>query len=571
MSDSTAPRTRLAEWSYRHGSTALAVTDSSGVILHGNPAFANAAGRRIGSLPGTTLVDALRQPPKSHLVNAFREALRTGTGRAVISVPPPGPDPAAAQLQWRFRFEHHGRDGLVFVEGRDLTKERNLSAEVKARTVKDRLTGLDNRDAFVDELQTVLATGQSVALFIVDVDRFAAINDTYGHEFGDALLITVARRLAGLVGVRNTVARIGGDQFAVMARRLDDDAEAHGLAAKLHEVLTGQMVLQRTTVHLRLSIGFTFSEPNQKNASTLLREADTALMRAAELGGNRIQAFEPTFHDLIEKRVKTEADLRAAIGTSQLDADVQGVFTTDRRLVGFEALARWRHPTRGTVPPGEFIDVAGRYGLLDHVLQAVLGRSLAALDGWLAQSPSNYLAVNVAPSQLAIGDPIGIIHQSLLSSRAEPSNILVEVTERELVGDPDAIRILERLAARGFRIAIDDFGAGASSIGYLWSLPVSVLKLDRSLITSMGTDPRARTIVASLIELGHRLDLSIVAEGVETEDEYDMLTDMGHPHIQGYLMHRPCRLSEIDEVLEAKPAATGGGGPGPRVSASFDA
>ena len=551
MSDSNAPRTHLKEWSYRRGSAALAVVDPAGVILHANPAFASAAGRRMGALPGSTLVDALDQPPKSQLVTAFQEALATGTGRAVVSVPPPGSDPAIQPPQWRFRFEYEETDGLVYVEGRDLTKERDLSAEVMTRTVRDRLTGLENRDALVDELQTVLGTGQSVALFIVDVDKFAAFNDTYGHEFGDGLLITMARRITGMIGVRNTAARIGGDQFAIMARRLKTHDDAAEMAERLHETLSGQMALQRTSIHLRLSIGYSFSAANEKDAATMLREADTALMRAAELGGNRVQGFEPEFHDLIERRVKTESDLRAAIGTRQLDADVQGVFTTEGDLIGFEALARWRHPIRGTVPPGEFIDVAGRSGLLDQVLGAVLERSLSTLDPWLADSRSNYLAVNVAPSQLAIGDPIGVIDRALLACRAAPENIVVEVTERELVAEPSSIRSLERLADRGIRIAIDDFGAGASSIGYLWTLPVSILKLDRSLIASMGTDHRAKTIVASLIDLAHQLGLSIVAEGVETDDEYEMLAEIGHIGIQGYLLHRPCRLHEIDTVIAA--------------------
>ena len=547
----------MKEWSYRRGSTALAVVDPAGVILHANPAFASAAGRRVGALPGSTLVDALDQPPKSQLVSAFQQALATGTGRAVVLVPPPGSDPGTQPPQWRFRLEYDGSDKLVYVEGRDLTKERDLSAEVMTRTVRDRLTGLENRDALVDELQTVLGTGQSVALFIVDVDRFAAFNDTYGHEFGDGLLIAMARRITGMIGVRNTAARIGGDQFAIMARRLKTSDDASEMAERLHETLSGQMALQRTSIHLRLSIGYSFSAANEKDAATMLREADTALMRAAELGGNRIQGFEPEFHDLIERRVRTESDLRAAIGTPQLDADVQGVFTTQGDLIGFEALARWRHPIRGTVPPGEFIDVAGRSGLLDQVLGAVLERSLSALDSWLAESPSNYLAVNVAPSQLAIGDPIGVIDRALLACRAAPENIVVEVTERELVAEPSSIRGLERLADRGIRIAIDDFGAGASSIGYLWTLPVSILKLDRSLISSVGTDHRAKTIVASLIDLGHQLGLSIVAEGVETDDEYRMLSKMGHIGVQGYLLHRPCRLHEIDTVIGTRtPAPT---------------
>ena len=542
----------LAEWFYRNGSTALVVTDRDGVIQECNPAFASICRRRSKLLKGTPMLDALHQPGKSQLVAAYREVLTTGSASAVIAVADGdcGPGQEPSDRQWRFRLEHDRDSDLVLCRGSDLTRERHLSSEVKTRTVRDRLTGLENRDAFVDELQTVLGTGQSVALFIIDVDRFAAVNDTYGHELGDAVLIVLGRRIRRMVGVRETVARIGGDQFAVMVRRLDGREQAEDIARRLHENLSDRIVIADTSVHLRISIGLSYADSGDKDASTVLREADTALAKAADLGGNRIQWFEPEFHAQIQRRVETEVDLRMAVGTDQLDADVQGVFTVNRRLVGFEALARWRHPTRGTVPPDLFIDVADRFGLLDHVLEAVLDRSLSTLAPWMVADRRRRLAVNVAPSQLIAGRPTELIAAAIHRHGIRADQLVVEVTERELVAEPEAIRTLREITELGSRIAIDDFGAGASSLGYLWTLPVSVLKLDRSLVQSMMTDLKAALVVASIADLGRQLGLSIVAEGVETEDELAQLAELGLRRMQGYLLHRPSRLSDIDDLLD---------------------
>lgn len=537
---------RLAQWAYQAAPTAIAVTDQDGLIQTCNPAFTGLCGQSDTALFGLPIADALGISTKAPLRAGYREAMSTGATRVVLMI-----DGEGGRQQWDFRIEYDEAEQAIRLLGQDRTEEHRLSAQVQRTAAKDRLTGLENRDAFIDELDKVINSGLSVALYVVDVDRFALLNDTYGHTFGDSVLLLLGRRLTQMAGPRNMVARIGGDQFAVMVRRLDDWVDAEAAAARMHSGLSGPMAIEGTTVHLRVSLGFTFSPTAEISAADLMRDADTALSRAADLGGNRFQRFQPRFQEQIEHRIRTEADLRKAIGTTQLDADVQGIYRPgDRKLVGFEGLARWRHPLRGTVPPDEFIDVADRFNLLDHVLSAVIDRSLTGLIEWLKVDRSRYLAVNVAPSQLRDPNLLPTLTSSLTQFQLSPAQLVVEVTERELVADAISIATVERLDDLGIRIAIDDFGSGASSLGYLWTMPVSILKLDRSLTSSMMNDFGAQRVVTSLVNLADDLGLDVVAEGVEEEQELDRLVALECGFAQGYLLHRPCPTDAIEATLQ---------------------
>lgn len=536
----------LAEWAYKAAPTALAVTDRDGLLQTCNPAFAALCQQPSETLVGRPIAESLGVSTATPLQVGYRDAISNGTTRTVLMV-----DGNAGRQHWDFRIEFDEETDLIRLLGQDRTQEHHLSAQMQQTAIRDRLTGLENRDAFIDELDKVIGSGSSVALYLIDVDRFALLNDTYGHAFGDSVLLVLARRLTQMAGPRNMVARIGGDQFAVMVRRLDDSVDVEAAAARLHSGLTGPVVIEGTKVHLRVSIGFTFSQAGEISAHDLMRDADTALNRAADLGGNRFQQFHSRFQEQIEHRIKTEADLRQAIGTTQLDADVQGIYRpSDRELVGFEGLARWRHPARGTVPPDEFIEVADRFSLLDHVLSAVMERSLTSLSGWLNADRSRYLAVNVAPSQLRDPNLLPTLGSSLTQFALPPQQLVVEVTERELVADAESIATVERLHQLGIRVAIDDFGSGASSLGYLWTMPVSILKLDRSLTNSMMTDAGAQRVVNSLVNLAADLGLDVVAEGVEEERELDRLVALDCGFAQGFLLHRPCPTNAIEETLQ---------------------
>ena len=540
---------QLATWSCRNTAAAFALIDSAGVVVECNPAFAAACHRRRKLLIGQSVLEALHQPEKSHLVTALQRVGEKGSAKALVSVPESVGVGVAAR-QWRIELTRDSESGLIYLHGTDRTRVTSLSQELQTRATRDRLTGLENRDALKDDLVDALDTGQPVAVFMVDVDRFTMINDTYGHETGDAVLGLVGRRIVKTVGLRNTVARIGGDQFAVMARRLGSAKQVAAMAARLHQAIVGELTLDGVSLHLRVSLGYSMKIDGVKNAEALFREADTALSRASELGGNCIQQFHPEFHQSMEERMRTESDLRAALGTAQIDADVQGVFEcATRKLVSFEALARWRHPERGTVGPWGFIDVADRFGLLNDVMAGVLFRTLTGLRPWLLEDRSRRLAFNVAPSQLLDPGLLDLITATIETSGLQHTQVVVEITENELINTPPAIAMIERISESGMRLAIDDFGAGASSLGYLWALPVSILKIDRSLVSSMTSDPAATRTVAALVALAHDLGLTVVAEGVETEQELAPLVEIGCDKVQGYLLHKPCPMSELGTLI----------------------
>lgn len=544
----------LAAWANARSPVAVAVCDSSGVVLRCNPAFA-AIGTGCGSgMEGRSISEVLLQPPKSPLNLALKNVLVEGEARVVVSVP--SADSPAPQ-QWEIALDFHPDEDLLYIMANDLSREAQLTAELQTRTTRDRLTGLENRDALRDELAMVLSAGQPVALFLVDIDDFTRINDTFGHEFGDAVLLVVTQRLRRLAGSRSFPARIGGDQFAVMISRMAEPEAIRKTADALHDLLCGEMAINHSRVHLRVSVGYAGAVASEKtSASDLLREADTALSRAGSNGGNQVVEFRPEFHEELRRRTQNEADLRRAVGTEQLDADMQGIFTVDgAELTGFEALARWRHPDRGTVPPDEFIDVADKHGMLDDVLRAVLERSLGALRGWLNANPSRHLSINVAPSQLATRQAVGIVAEALTMWSVNPQQLVVEITERELVEDQVALEALADLEATGVQIAIDDFGEGASSLGYLWTLPVSVLKLDRRLISSMADDSGARRIVSAMVQMAVEIGMRVVAEGVENEAELQILRDIGCQTVQGFLLHRPCPLADLGQIIDAQESA----------------
>lgn len=542
---------RLARWSVENVSVGLAVTDLQGTVLVCNPAFASATQRTAEETIGISIFDVFAQSPKSTLASVYRDLTKTGSARAVLSI---GFD---EQNQWELSFDFDRTEELVFVQSVDQTEISRLHFELRKQTIRDRLTGLENRDALKDRLDSALATKQPIALFIIDVDQFTMVNDTYGHEFGDEVLRVLSSRITGMVGRRNTTARIGGDQFAVMVRRVANTDEVHASAEELHRALTGPMVIGTTSIHLELSVGYTVSDENTKDANDLLREADTALVRVNEEGGNKVQRFQHQYYAEIEERMLLERDLRAAIGSDQLTADLQGIFcTVTRELVGFEALARWRHPTRGNVPPDVFIAVADRHRLLRYVLSTVLDRSLATLAGWLAADRSRYVSVNVAPSQLVEPELVPTIATALEMSGVAPEQLIVEITEQELVSDAASREGVNNLKSLGLRIAIDDFGAGASALGYLWTLPVSILKLDRSLIASMSSDPAAHRTVAAVVRLARDLGLETVAEGIEDEEQLTTLADQGCPHAQGFLLHRPTPIDAVGQLIGADGVTT---------------
>ena len=442
------------------------------------------------------------------------------------------------------------------LKGRARLRTALAATEAVART--DALTGLPNRRGLYEQLRTALAradrSGGAVALLLCDLDRFKGVNDAHGHPAGDHLLQLVAARLRNAEGTGSTIARLGGDEFALVVAFDAADpsgpaSEAAQLARRIIAVLGQPFALPDGLVaQIGVSIGVALARAEDGDADALLRRADVALYRAKADGRSRFHFFDPGLDAHIQARALLEGELRQAIAYDALRPHFQPlVDMATGRLIGFEMLARWPHPTRGTIPPGEFIPIAEDAGLIGPMTEGLLRRACRAAAAW----PSDIVvACNLSPLQLRDrGLPATV--QSILDETGLPAHRLeLEITESALVGDIDLARdLLGKLKALGVRLALDDFGTGYSSLRHLQLLPIDKLKIDAGFVRAMGGDTESRKIVAAVIGLSHSLGLVTVAEGVEDEATAALLRDLGCDIGQGWLYGRPASEEAVGTLL----------------------
>jgi diguanylate cyclase (GGDEF)-like protein/PAS domain S-box-containing protein len=421
----------------------------------------------------------------------------------------------------------------------DVTDARLLEDQLRRAALHDALTGLPNRGLLFDRLQHALRRETTAtAVLLVDLDRFAHVNDGWGHTVGDELLVRVAARLQAAVRPSDTVARIAGDEFLLVCEDLDEEA-AYRLAGDLLAVLEEPHEIAGRTVRLTASIGVATSPTS--SAEELLRHAESAMHAAKATGRRRVRAFDAGLAGSDQHTLGS--DLRRALESDELRLHHQPVVDlATGRVVGTEALARWRHPIHGEVPPDRFVAVAEQLGLAPELDRWALGRALAdarALRDGGALPADARVAVNV--SAYTLGDP-GLdrwIAAAVDAAGFGPGDVLLEVTESAIMADaPTAIGVLSRLRERGFGIAVDDFGTGHSSLAYLHHLPVTVLKIDRSFVADVASDVNALAIAGSIVELARAVGLTVVAEGVETPEQADVLRTLGCDAAQGWLWSR---------------------------------
>ena len=443
------------------------------------------------------------------------------------------------------------------VKGRARLRAALAFTEAVART--DALTDLPNRRRLYEELRITLArpdrSGGEVALLLCDLDRFKLINDVHGHPAGDHLLQLVAARLRSLVRPGDLIARLGGDEFALVVLPdvgaqlgLTSETAAH-LARRIITVLGQPFKLpEGAVVRVGVSIGIALARPEGGSADALMRRADVALYRAKADGRSRFHFFDPGLDAHFQQRVLFEGELRQAIAEDLLVPHFQPLvdLTTDR-LIGFEMLARWPHPVRGMVPPGEFIPIAEDIGLIAPMTECLLRRACRIATTW----PSEIvLACNVSPLQLRDRGLPAMV-QTILDETGLPAHRLeLEITESALVGDIDlARRLLGELKALGVRLALDDFGTGYSSLRHLQMLPFDKLKIDAGFVRAMTSDVESRKIVAAVVGLGHSLGLVTVAEGVEESATAALLREFGCDVGQGWLFGRPGPAETVNALL----------------------
>jgi diguanylate cyclase (GGDEF)-like protein/PAS domain S-box-containing protein len=443
---------------------------------------------------------------------------------------------------------------------RDITDHHRLLEELEHQAFHDSLTGLPNRSLLRNRLENALVrsgrTRVPVGVLLCDMDSFKMVNDTLGHEVGDHLLVEVGRRINECLRDGDTVARLGGDEFAII---LDGTSALDVLETgnRVLEALRVPFQLGGREIEIRASIGVTDSTRGSLEADALLCEADIAMYAAKSGGTDRIALFEPQMQATLAAQHALHGDLRQAVRTNgELGIDYQLVFDlTTGRPVSTEALVRWNHPQRGPVSPEEFIPVAEEMGLVNEIGRNVLRQACYQVTTWrsLAGAAELSVAVNVSAYQLYDNRFVAEVRAALMDSGLPPGGLVLELTESALLSDASRVHHrLTRLRELGVRIAIDDFGTGYSSLSYLRRLPIDILKIDRSFVSELGDSKsdQARSLVKSIVRLGHDLGLTVVAEGVETENELDVVRAAHCDLVQGYLLAHPSKPEHVQAVLE---------------------
>ena len=430
---------------------------------------------------------------------------------------------------------------------------------LKQMALNDALTGLPNRAHFTDylerELERALVNDWTMAVLGIDLNRFKEINDLRGHDAGDAALKTIGGRLADLLQPGEFIARVGGDEFAAVKRFADMD-ELHDFTARLEKALFEPIKLDGFETVTGGSIGVTLFPQDGTHASALVSNADLAMYRAKQEVGRTICFYETRMDDTARARRALTSDLRSALQRGQLELHYQvqnSVRTGD--VSGYEALLRWRHPVRGMVPPAQFIPIAEETGTILEIGEWVLRTACREALGWAVP---HKVAVNVSALQLTHGDFAQVVHQILLDTGLPPGRLEIEITESAIIADKvRALHALRRLRSLGVAVAIDDFGAGYSSLETLRTFPFNKIKLDRSFTHGLERDIQAKAIVRAVLALGKSLEIPVLAEGVETNEQLSILRVEGCDEAQGYLLGRPGRMqaepekSAVDEAVES--------------------
>ncbi len=441
----------------------------------------------------------------------------------------------------------------------DRTRELERSREQAVLLgERDQLTGLSNRMRFGHVLdEAIVGTpreGRRVALFLIDIDDFKDINDTLGHGAGDAFLRGVANRLSGLMRECDLTARLGGDEFAAIVTSFRSLSDLEAIANRILAAASLAVAYGDELIEASCSIGIAMYPDDASNTVDLQRFADIALYKSKSLGRARWTLFDAVLKSEFEQRRVLGNELKSAIATGEIVPFFQPiVVATTGRMVGVEVLARWFHPKRGVLTPDLFIKLAEDRGLIETLFAHQLRAACCVAKRWIGQDIIRYISINVSASQFRSGVLVDIVLRTLADVGLDPGALTIEITEELLLNDLDRARAqIERLAEGGVSISLDDFGTGYSNIAYLRRLPINTLKLDRLLTVDVCDDEKARSVVKAIVEMARALDLSLVAEGIETQAQARWLAQLGCNFLQGYVYGKP--MSEqafLDEHRQA--------------------
>ena len=492
----------------------------------------------------------------------------------------------APELRVGYRYRHPTEERIRHVDTRsqityddvgpissvgvaiDVTEQREADAQLAYLAHHDALTALPNRVLFRIRMEEAFARrrrGEPFALLCLDLDHFKAVNDTYQHEAGDELLRQAAARMGAEIRDTDTLARMGGDEFAILQCGVRHSSEIAALAERLLATLKAPFIINDNSVYIGASIGIVHGGDNTENTDVLLRLADVALYRAKQDGRGRMRFFETDMEIRLKGRRALELELERAMEADEFEIHYQPVVgARDGRVVGLEALLRWRHPERGLLTPIDFMPIAEQGGLIVPIGRWVLQRACVEAMGWPRHIK---LAVNVSPKQLGRKKLLAEVDEALSASGLDAARLELEITETAILEDTGAItELLHRLKALGLAISLDDFGTGYSSLRHLQRFPFDTLKIDQSFVRLLGKDGASNAIVTAVLSLGAALGMGTVAEGVETVDQYRVLEAGGCDSIQGFLISPPLPAIDVLPFLK-EPSRNGASKNRPELNA----
>jgi diguanylate cyclase (GGDEF)-like protein/PAS domain S-box-containing protein len=534
----------------------IIVTDRTGAIVQANPAFC--------AMTGYTREELLGQNPRimksdRHDAEFYRamwlDLTTTGHWRGEVWDRRKNGE---VYPKWMSIDVLRNADGEVthYVGvSSDISRVKRTEAELERQAHYDELTGLPNRILFRDRLQQAMAHAQRqaamAALLFLDLDGFKDVNNSFGHRAGDTLLAKVAERLVACVRASDTVGRFGGDEFAIVLPGLVDSSAAALVARKIRDAFQSPFMIDHQEAAVTTSIGIALYPQDGNVVDELLKSADTAMYHAKELGKNGHRFFSGALHAKALLRLELEADLKRAIEREEFLLHYQPkVDLRSGAITGVEALVRWQHPTQGLVPPARFIPIAEQTKLILPLGEWVLRTALKQQCAWLAAGYPLRMAVNLAAPQFEQADLANRIARALIDSVAQPDHLELELTESTAMANPDATTsVLLELKSIGVHVSIDDFGTGYSSLGYLKRFPIDALKIDRSFVRDLSSDPDDQTIARAIIGLSRSLGHTVIAEGVETKEQLRFLMQEGCDEVQGYLLSRPVAADALEKLL----------------------
>ena len=553
----------------------IALVDVKGHRLYNSPAYKRILGYSAAELGETSAFEQIHPEDRFKVLEAAREARSTGVGK---------------KLEYRIRHkdgswrvlesiagtirDEKGDVTKLVIVNRDITDRKHAEEQAEHNSFHDALTGLPNRTLFLDRLQRLYLRAQrnperQYALLFVDLDSFKEINDTLGPVAGDQVIVEMGRRLAAQLRTDDTVSRpqdnsledavlsrMGGDEFAVLLEAVGDPEQRHMRAARrILATVEEPFLLDGRAVHPSASVGIALSTSTHTlGPENLLQDADVAMRRAKALGGSRCEVFDEAMHTRAVNRLRLEAGLREAVEKSQFRVHYQPIVQLDTwQIAGFEALLRWQHPEQGLISPYKFIDAAEDTGLLFSIGQWLILKVCQQLREWEEKNHAAHavtMNINLSARQFADTRFVTDLRAAIHEIRSEASKLQLEMTEAVAAADPRVtVTVLTQLKHLGIGVILDDFGTGNSSLIGLRQFPVDALKIDRSLISEMLADRGTRDTVDLIIVLGHKLKLKVIAEGIETTQQFELLCELGCDLGQGYLFSQPVVAEAAGQLL----------------------